>query len=175
MSQIPSNENMSDQSGENPAENELDKIQVELQRDRDDLYERLARVTADFQNTRKRLQSEMDQRLQFANSQLIKALLPVLDNFERVLAVDPAKADVPSILKGMELVHQQWNAILKAQDVETIAPQPGEPFDPTRHEAVMQQPADYPQSSVVQLLNKGYAMHGRTLRPAQVIVSTPKE
>jgi molecular chaperone GrpE len=173
MSQAPSNDDNPVQEPQ-PAmaeSNELEK----LRRERDDLYERLARATADFQNTRKRLQQEAEQGRQFANSQLIKALLPVLDNFERALAVDPAKTDVPSILKGMELVHAQWNNILKAQDVEVIAPSVGELFDPTRHEALMQQPADYAQPTVVQLLSKGYAMHGRTLRPAQVVVSKPKE
>ena len=77
--------------------------------------------------------------MQYANQSLIKSLLPVIDNFERALAVDPAKADAASILKGMQIVHDQWLAVLKQQQVEEIAPQPGTPFDPTRHEALMQQ------------------------------------
>src|SRR5688572_29597142 len=62
-----------------------------LQAERDDLFQRLARATADFQNTRKRLEAESDQRLQYANASLIKSLLPVIDNFERALIVDPKK------------------------------------------------------------------------------------
>jgi len=151
-----------------------DEIQ-RLREERDGLFERLARTTADFKNAQKRLQSEMDTRLQYANSSLIKSLLPVIDNFERALAVDPATTDVPSLLKGMQIVHDQWLKVLKDQDVEEIAPKPGEPFDPTRHEAVMQQEATYPTPTVVQLFAKGYALGDRTIRPAQVAVSKSTE
>jgi molecular chaperone GrpE len=145
-----------------------------LKADRDSLYERLARTTADFQNTRKRLEAEADQRALYANSSLIKSLLPVIDNFERALAQDPAKTDVATLLKGMQIVHDQWLTVLKQQQVQEIAPQPGDPFDPTRHEALMQAPSPYAPGSVVQLLQKGYALHDRTLRPAQVSVSKPE-
>jgi molecular chaperone GrpE len=143
-----------------------------LQQERDSLYERLARATADYQNSRKRLEAEMDQRLQYANSSLIKSLLPVIDNFERALAVDLSKADSSSILKGLQVVHDQWLTVLKNQSVEVIAPQPGTPFDPSKHEALMQQPSEqYKEPTVTQLLQKGYSLHGRTLRPASVAVS----
>jgi molecular chaperone GrpE len=150
--------------------NETEKLRGE----RDQLYEKLARAQADFQNSRKRLQAESDQRAQYANASLIKSLLPVIDNFERALAQDPAKSDASTILRGMQIVHDQWLNVLKQQLVQEIAPQPGEPFDPTKHEALMQQPSDHPEGSVVQTLQKGYALHDRTLRPAQVAVSKPK-
>jgi len=146
---------------------ELEKVRAE----RDSLFERLARLTAEFKNSQRRLEQEMDQRAQYANSSLIKTLLPVIDNFERALAVDATKADAASILKGMQIVHDQWLNVLKQQEVEEIAPAPGTPFDPNQHQAVMQQEAIYPVPTVVQLLAKGYALHGRTLRPAQVAVS----
>jgi molecular chaperone GrpE len=146
---------------------DFDKLKAE----RDSLFERLARTTADFQNSRKRLQAEADQRAQYANSALIKSLLPVIDNFERALAQDPSKTDAATLLKGMQIVHDQWLNVLKQQQVQEIAPQPGEPFDPTRHEALMQAPSEFPPGSVVQMLQKGYALHDRTLRPAQVSVS----
>jgi len=143
-----------------------------LRQERDSLFERLARATADYQNSRKRLEQEMDQRMQFANSSLIKSLLPVIDNFERALAVDLSKADSAQILKGLQVVHDQWLTVLKNQNVEVIAPQPGTPFDPSRHEALMQQHSDqYKEPTVTQLLQNGYALHGRTLRPASVAVS----
>ena len=149
---------------------DADKLRAE----RDDLYQRLARTTADFKNAQRRLESEFDQRLQYANSSLIKSLLPVIDNFERALAVDPAKADAATILKGMQIVHDQWLNVLKGQSVVEIAPKPGDAFEPAHHEALMQQ--DAPQyggqgPTVTQLLQKGYALHDRTLRPAQVAVS----
>ncbi len=136
------------------------------------LFEKLARAQADFQNSRKRLESESDQRLQYANASLIKSLLPVIDNFERALAQDPEKADPRTILKGMQIVHDQWLDVLRQQQVQDIAPKPGDPFDPNHHEALMQQPHDQlPPGSVIQTLQKGYMLHDRTLRPAQVIVA----
>jgi molecular chaperone GrpE len=148
--------------------NELIKLKTE----RDQLFERLARAQAEFQNSRKRLEAEMQQGLQYANAGLLKALLPVIDNWERALAVDPKKIDAGSILKGLEVVHDQMMAVLKKENVESIAPEPGTPFDPTRHEALMQQPSDkYKEPTVTQLLQKGYMLRDRTLRPAQVAVS----
>jgi molecular chaperone GrpE len=145
---------------------------AKLQQERDALFERLARTQADFKNARVRLEADAEQRAQYANSALIKSLLPVIDNFERALAVDPAKTDPASILKGLQIVHDQLLKVLRDQKVEEIAPQPGEKFDPTRHEALMQQDApQYDEPSVTQLLQKGYALHGRTLRPAGVAVS----
>lgn len=148
-------------------EDELDA----LRRERDSLYERLARATAEFQNIRRRQEQEFEQRAQYANSSLIKSLLPVIDNFERALAVDPAKADSATILRGMQIVHDQWLNVLKQQEVEEIAPAPGDPFDANTHQAIVQQDATYPVPTVVQLLQKGYSLRGRTLRPAQVAVS----
>jgi molecular chaperone GrpE len=177
MSRIPINdENPGDESltdeqvndASTGASNEILKLQAE----RDDLFERLARLTAEFKNSQRRLQLDKDQAVQYANGGLIKSLLPVIDNFERALAVDPAKADSASILKGMQIVHDQWLNVLKQQQVQEIAPEPGTPFDPELHEALMQQPSDkYKEPTVVQLLSKGYSLHDRTLRPAQVAVS----
>jgi molecular chaperone GrpE len=145
---------------------------IKLRTERDQLFERLARATAEFKNSQKRLESEFDQRVQYANSSLIRSLLPAIDNFERALSQDATKADAATILKGMQIVHDQLMSVLKQQKVEEIAPKPGDPFDPTRHEALMQQPADqYTEPTVTQLLQKGYALQGRTLRPAQVAVS----
>lgn len=154
----------------NAGAQELQKLRDE----RDSLYDRLARATADFKNMQKRLEAEADQRLQYANQSLIKSLLPVIDNFERALAVDAGKTDSATLQKGLQMVHDQLMNVLKQQKVEEIAPQPGEAFDPTRHEALMQQ--DAPQyagkgPTVVQTFQKGYMLHERAIRPAQVAVA----
>src|SRR6476660_2707979 len=81
---------------------------LRLQAERNDLYQKLARAQAEFQNARKRLEADKEQAVQFANSSLIKSLLPVIDNFERAIAQDPAKIDVASLIKGMQIVHDQW-------------------------------------------------------------------
>ncbi len=142
-----------------------------LKTDRDNLFDRLARATAEFKNSQRRLEQDLEARTQYANSSLIKSLLPVIDNFERAMSFDAAKTDVASVLKGLQIVHAQLMAMLKGQSVEEIAPAPGTPFDPSKHEALMQQDSIYKTPTVVQLMQKGYALHGRTLRPAQVAVS----
>lgn len=88
------------------------------------------------------------------------------------MEVDPAKSDPATLLKGMQIVHDLLIKVLNSQNVEEIAPQPGTPFDPNQHEALMQQPTDqYKEPAVTQLLQKGYSLQGRILRPAQVAVS----
>jgi molecular chaperone GrpE len=166
----PEEENISQSARDTEDQTGEDEVTA-LRAERDQLYERLARATAEFQNIRKRNEQELEQRIQYANSTLIKSLLPVIDNFERALSVDPAKADAATLLKGMQIVHDQWLNVLKQQSVEEIAPAPGTPFDPNQHQALMQQDSQYEVPTVVQLLQKGYALHGRTLRPAQVAVS----
>jgi molecular chaperone GrpE len=147
-----------------------------LKAERDELFDRLARATADYKNSQRRMQQEFDQRLQYANAGLIKSLLPVIDNFERALAQDPGKVDAASILKGLQLVHDQWMAVLKKESVEEIAPAPGDAFDVTAGmEAVMQQDAPPELAGrgqvVTQCFAKGYKLNDRVLRPAQVAVS----
>jgi molecular chaperone GrpE len=143
-----------------------------LLQERDSLFDRLARTTADFQNARRRLEADKDQAVAFANSVLIKSLLPVIDNFERALTSGEKATDTATLLKGMQIVHDQWMTVLNSQFVESIMPQPGTPFDPATMEALIHQPGgDFPPNSVTQLLQRGYALHGRTLRPAQVAVS----
>ena len=145
---------------------------IQLRTERDQLFEKLARATADFQNTRRRMEADFDQRAAYANQSLLKSLLPPIDNFERALAQDPAKVDAATLLKGMRIVHDQMLSVLRQQRVDEIAPRPGEPFNPALHEALMQQPTEqYAEPTVTQLLQKGYALQGRTLRPAQVAVS----
>lgn len=188
MTRIPINDNDPEQANNAADEQAEDLFQpdpeapgatddefAKVKAERDDFYNRLARATADFKNTQKRLQDEFDQRVKYANQSLIKELLPVIDNFERALAVDPEKVEARKILTGLQLVHDQWLSTLKQNKVEEIAPQPGEVFDPTRHEALMQNEAP-PEFAgmgtiVLNLFQKGYALHGRTLRPAQVVVS----
>jgi len=130
------------------------------------------RALADVENMRKRLQAEKEQAVQYANQSLIRSLIPIIDNFERALAVDPAKSDAATVLKGLGLVHDQMLAELRKQAIEVIDPQAGEAFDPNRHEALMQveKPGAKP-NTIVQALTRGYALHGRTLRPASVMVA----
>lgn len=146
-----------------------------LQEERDALFQQLARVTADFRNAQKRLEGDKLQAIQYANANLVKSLLPVIDSFERGLEIQPANAEAAAVLKGMQMVHEQLIKTLAAHNVRRIEPEPGTPFDPTVHEALMQQPSDqYAEPTVLQLCQRGYEMMGRVLRPAQVVVSQGK-
>jgi molecular chaperone GrpE len=136
-----------------------------------DERDKLMYAVAESQNMRKRLESEKEQAVQYANQALIKTLIPIIDNFERALAVDPAKVDSATVLKGLQLVHDQLMKELEKQSVEVIDPQPGSAFDPTRHEALMQkEDAKLAPGTVAQALTRGYALKGRTLRPASVMI-----
>lgn len=181
MSRIPINDEDNIDPGAEPSDDEVLEAESarrdnahlhKLQAERDELFERLARLQAEFTNSRRRLEADMDQRVQYANAGMIKALLPVIDSFELALSVEPGKADAAGILKGMQIVHDQLMKVLGQHHVEEIAPDPGTPFDPSKHEAILQQPDDkYDEPTVTRMLQKGYALHGRTLRPAQVAVS----
>ena len=140
--------------------------------ERDDLMERLQRVSADYLNYQKRSQRDVAQAREFANEQLIKSLLPVLDDMERALSA--AQANHPEgdpMLSGMQLVHDKTLETLGRFGLEAIEAV-GKEFDPDRHSAMMQQPSDdHPPQTVLQELQKGYALKNRTIRPSAVVVS----
>ena len=136
------------------------------------VYEKLARVQADFTNSRKRLESEFEQRFAYANQGLIEQLLPVVDNFDRALAQDTTKADAATFQKGLQLVDEQLKAVLTKYGVGDVSPKPGDDFDPALHQAIMQQDsAEHGEGKVTMLLQKGYTIKGRVVRPAQVAVA----
>ena len=135
------------------------------------LFEKLARTQADYQNSRRRLENDATQHLTLAVGRLIRSLLPVVDNLERALALDPEKTDVKAVLNGVNGTYQQFLDVLKSQGVEAISPEPGTPFDPNRHEALMQEAGDYDEPTVTRLLQKGYTFGGKPVRAAQVAVS----
>lgn len=136
------------------------------------VYEKLARVQADFTNSRKRLETEFEQRFAYANQTLIEQLLPVVDNFDRALSQDPSKVDAATFHKGLSLVAEQFHAVMSKYGVQELAPKPGDDFDPTLHQAIMQQEsAEHAEGKVTMLLQKGYTIKERVVRAAQVAVA----
>ena len=133
------------------------------------LNAKLLRLTAEFDNYRKRSQREKDEARQFANQGLVEKQLPILDNFEMALQA-AADAD-PAIRDGVQMIYDQLLAVLKEAGVEAIDAE-GKPFDPNFHEAISQQETDEPkEGTVLQQLQRGYRLHDRLVRPARVVVA----
>jgi len=128
------------------------------------------RAQADFENTRKRLEVRHSEAVLRASERVVEALLPVIDDLER--ATDHAALDNSEIAEGMLAVQRKLLTVLEREGVEPIDPL-GQPFDPNKHNAVqMRDDAEVPDHTVVDVLQKGYEMHGRCLRSAVVVVST---
>jgi molecular chaperone GrpE len=144
------------------------------QKEAADYYDRLLRLSAEFENYKKRSSRELADFRKFANELIIKDLLGVIDNLERALAsAADQEGNANSIAEGVELTLKEIFKILDKNGVTPITAE-GEAFDPTYHQAVMQQEtADHPPNTVVQELQKGYLLHNRLLRPSMVAVSKP--
>lgn len=148
-------------------EADIEKLRVEVKEWRD----RCLRAQAESQNIARRLTEEKEAVVRYANATFIKALLPVLDNFERTLDnLDERHQNDPVIL-GVRLVYDLLRKTLADHRVEPIEAL-GKPFDPALHEALMQvESKDQPPGTVVQELERGYKLHDRVLRAAKVAVA----
>lgn len=139
-----------------------------LARERSDLYDQLLRRTAEFENYRRRTQRERSELLEFAGMDVVRELLPVLDDFERALKVESSDTDY---VKGMELIYQRLFNTLKKFGLEPLESE-GKKFDPHVHHAVEMVPSEEAEDhTVVQELQRGYNFRGRLLRPAMVKVA----
>lgn len=144
---------------------------AELERERDELKDQLLRSLADLQNFRKRAAAEREDTRRYATEQLVRELLPVLDNFERTLAAAEAGADLAAVVEGVKLVERQLRMALESARVSRIQAL-GMPFDPERHEAIGTVPdSDEPDGTVVDEIEAGYQMAERVVRPARVRVA----
>ena len=150
---------------------ELRQTLAEKTKEAEENYTRLLRLAADMENLKKRQERERADLLQFANENLVKELLPVVDNLERALDHGRQLKAPKALLEGIEMVHQGF---LKALDRFGVTTQDslGQQFDPAFHNAMMQEEApEVPDGSVIKELQKGYLMHQRLLRPAMVVVA----
>jgi molecular chaperone GrpE len=137
-----------------------------------DQYLKLAqRTQADFENYQKRAARDLAQERRFAHGPLAADLLPALDNLDRAIAAARQAGDNGSLAQGVGMVVSQMLDVLRRHGITPIDAL-GKPFDPNLHQAVMQVPtADQPPMTVVQVLEQGYLLHDRVLRPARVAVA----
>ncbi len=151
--------------GPNASDPKLD----EVIRERDAHYERLVRVTAEFDNYRKRTERERRELIEQAAGDLLGDLLPVVDDLERALAADSADGD--AYRRGVEIIHRQLLDVMAKRGVAPIEAV-GADFDPTLHQAVAHEPGDgHRDGEVVGELRRGYTLHQRLLRPSMVKVA----
>ncbi|MBO8136726.1 MAG: nucleotide exchange factor GrpE [Desulfotomaculum sp.] len=135
----------------------------------EEYYNRMIRIQADFDNFRRRTRQEKEELLKYSREEIIKELLPVLDNFERALA----SADKPGeeFVSGVKMIYRQLQDILRKEGLEVI-PAVGEQFDPNKHEAVMQVDSEeHDENVIVEELRCGYMLKGKVIRPAMVKVA----
>jgi molecular chaperone GrpE len=139
---------------------------IQLRAELDELKDRWMRERADLENFKRRAAREKQDALRFGSENLLKDLLPVIDNLHRALA--HAKSDDP-IVAGVELVLRGIDEVFERHGVK-IVPARGTPFDPNRHEAISHVESDAPANTVIDEHQRGYVLHDRLLRPALVTV-----
>lgn len=150
-----------------------DKI-TELEKENGTLKEEYLRMAADKENLRKRLEREKEDYFQFALSELLKDMLNVLDNFERALESEPGE-NCESLREGVELIYKQYEDLIKRQGVVPVETE-DDVFDPRIQQAFMSsESAEVEEPTVQEVLQKGYVLHERLLRPALVKVLIPKK
>lgn len=151
--------------------NRIEELELEKEAILKETEEQRLRVLAESQNFRRRMQEQSDSTRRFATEQLVRELLPVLDNFDRTFAAIEGGATQESLLIGVRMIDKQIRAALQGQQVEKIEAV-GLPFDPEVHEAIGTVSAEGVEpGSVVQELESGYKMHGRVLRASKVRVA----
>jgi len=140
-------------------------------RERDEYLDHLRRLKAEWDNYRKRVQRDNEELRLRAAETVVESLLPVMDNMSRALDAGD-RHEEGQLLAGLNLVAGQLRGTLAGHGLEEIEVEPGTMFDPEYHEAIVAQESDeYDEGTVTQVLESGYLLHGKLLRPAKVIVA----
>ena len=150
---------------------DLQETLENLQKEKDELFGKLQRVSADYTNFQKRVPKQISDTISYEKERIIKSLLPALDNFEHTLQNTHSAESSEVFVKGIKIIYDQMLDILKSHGVEQIKA-PGEHFDPAMHEAMMQKTEPEKEDNVVlEEFQKGYILNGRVIRPSKVIVN----
>jgi molecular chaperone GrpE len=143
-----------------------------LMAERDEAVDHWKRTAADFDNFRKRTTREREKYMTFANERLVGELLPILDDLERALQA-AAEHEEARLEEGVELVHRELASLLERHGVKEI--ETSGMFDPHVHEALVAQPSEADEGSVLDVIQKGYTLGERVVRPARVVVAGPQQ
>lgn len=149
---------------------ELKEQLEQVQKEKDEFYEQMLRIKAEYENYKRRTQKERAADLKYKSQDLVNEILPVLDNFERALAVEETDA-TKGIIEGITMVRDQLMNALNSQGVEVIETV-GKEFDPNLHHAVMQEEDEEKESNIItEEMQKGYMLKDRVIRAAMVKVN----
>ncbi|MHC4192761.1 MAG: nucleotide exchange factor GrpE [Planctomycetota bacterium] len=167
-------EKSKEEKRQGPKKNELEELRAqieELQKEKEEIFSKLQRVSADYANFQKRAPKQIADTISYEKENIIKSLLPALDNFEHTLQNAHVAEESGVLLKGVQIIYDQMLGILKSHGVEQIEAL-SEMFDPALHEAMTQRAeADREDNVVLEEFQKGYKLNGRVIRPSKVIVN----
>ena len=154
-----------------PHESKRDELE-RLKQEANQAKDQYLRMLAEVENTRKRLSREKEEFVRYASETLVRDLLPIVDSLGQALVAVDKQSDPEAIIKGVHLIYRQLLGLLEQEEVKRI-PTVGEPFDPHKHEAVVQvEAADgAADDTIVEEVQAGYTMHGKVIRPAMVKVA----
>ena len=155
---------------EKELKNQHDTIES-LQKEKDELFAQLQRVSADYANFQKRVPKQISDTIGYEKERFIKSLLPAMDNFEHTLQNAHSAENVDVLVKGIRIIYDQFLDILKSHNVEQIEAL-GESFDPAMHQAMTRQSDPEKEENIIlEEFQKGYRLNGRVIRPSRVIVN----
>jgi molecular chaperone GrpE len=143
---------------------------VQLEKERDDFKDKWMRTLAEYDNFRKRSEKEKSDWIKFSNEKIILDFCDVLDNFERALATNVDIKNFKSYVKGVDLIFQQFNAVLKKNEVIKIDVE-GKEFNPNYHEALSALPSTKKKNTIIGVIQNGYIMKDKVIRYSKVAVS----
>lgn len=158
---------------EEVVEKTAEQLEIErLQSENDVLADKVLRAQAELQNVQRRQAKERGDLIKYRSQKLAEAVLPVLDSLERALAIEVSDEHGENLKKGIEMAYNTFVNALKEEGIEKIDAL-GQSFDPTKHQAIQQVPAQDGQNSdeVTQVFQEGYILHERVIRPAMVVVT----
>ena len=157
-------------TGNRQTEELREKIDA-LQKEKDELFAKLQRVSADYANFQKRSPKHIADMMVYEKERIIKTLLPALDNFEHTLQNARSSEKMDIFVKGIRIIHDQMIDILKSHGVEQIKAL-GEKFDPSLHQAMMQKSqGEQEEDIILEEFQKGYKLNDRVIRPSKVVVN----
>jgi len=157
----------SDKENKKNKKDEIQELKEQVTFEKD----RALRLSAEFENYKKRTQRETNDFKKFANESIFRQLLSVVDNLERAIGSAQENSEESSLFEGVKLTHKEIIKLFETFNVKVVEAE-NKPFDPNFHQAVTQEESDeFPDNTVTTVLQKGYILHDRLIRPAMVVVS----